>query len=127
MSNAMKQAGSPATAGSESCMLSEAAELLVGKTRRDWTAVNDVYLPLDSVIGVGVGYAALTRDGEPVYEQKAEEELDELMRVAQAERLASAAEHHEWCIHLIALLEDRHYRRVAPGWWKLYRRGHGLS
>jgi alkaline phosphatase D len=36
-------------------------------------------------------------------------------------------EHHEWCIHLIALLEDRHYRRVAPGWWKLYRRGHGLS
>ncbi len=83
-------------------------------------------LPLDSVIGVGFGMATLTRDGEIVYEEYGSETA-ELVTVAQAEELPQAFPEHDWCIHLVALLDDRHYRRVGRGSWKLYQRGYGLS
>ncbi len=49
------------------------------------------------------------------------------MTVADAERLALEEPEQEWCIHLVSLLEDRHYRRHGAGLWRLYARGHGLS
>ncbi len=83
------------------------------RTRRCWCAASDELLPLDCAIGVGIGYAAVTRDGSPVY-QRDGGEFESLLTVAEAEALAR-------------LLEDRHYRREAPGRWKLYQRGYGLS
>jgi hypothetical protein len=49
------------------------------------------------------------------------------MTVAQAERLALREPDRDWRIHLVALLEDRHYRRQGAGRWVIYERGYGLS
>jgi hypothetical protein len=113
-------------AGTKSTAFHQAVETVVTKTRESWAASSDEYLPLESVIGVGLGYAALTRDGLPLYEQD-EREFDDLMTVSQAETLARLDPNRDWRIHLVALLDDRHYRRVGDGRWRLYRRGYGLS
>lgn len=93
---------------------------------REPAARSDELLPLEAVIGVGTGIATLTRDGGAVYEHCGEEG-GRLMSVAEAEELARRSPQHDWCIHLVALLDDRHYRRVGAGAWRLYRRGYGLS
>jgi len=98
---------------------------IIAKTRTHWAMREDRQLPPEATIGVGTGYAALTRDGEAVYEEGTDE--SEPMTVAQAERLAQREPSHEWRIHLVALLEDRHYRREAAGRWVIYERGYGLS
>jgi hypothetical protein len=49
------------------------------------------------------------------------------MTVAQAERLARREPDREWRIHLVAQLEDRHYRREGAGRWVIYERGYGMS
>jgi hypothetical protein len=54
-------------------------------------------------------------------------EFDSLITVADAEAIASVDPDRDWRIHFVSLLEDRHYRREAPGRWKLYQRGYGLS
>ena len=104
----------------------QAVQAVVGRTRESWAARSDDYLPIDCVIGVGLGYAALTRDGMPLYEQD-EREFDDLMTVEQAEALARLDPARDWRIHLVGLLDDRHYRRVGEGRWRIYRRGYGLS
>ena len=83
-------------------------------------------LTLDAVIGVGVGAASLTCDGTTVYEQGICDAAA-LLTVADAERLAMEAPEREWCIHLVGLLDYRHFCRTGPGAWRLYRRGYGLS
>lgn len=80
----------------------------------------------DARIGVGFGHAAITRDGVPVFEEDGHE-YDALPTVADAERMASAEPHCDWRIHLVSLLDERHYRREGNGRWVLYRRGYGLS
>jgi len=83
-------------------------------------------LDLDALVAVGIGYAALTCDGKPVYEAECGE-LEHAMSVREAERLASTEPQHDWRIHLVALRDERHYRRAADGHWQLYERGYGLS
>ena len=102
------------------------AARVLERTRRCWCAASDDLLPLDCAIGVGIGYAAVTHDGLPVYERDGGE-FESLMTVAEAEALAHLAPEGDWRIHLVSLLEDRHYRREAPGRWQLYKRGYGLS
>lgn len=108
----------------------EAAEDFVARvlecTRQCWCATRDELLPLDCAIGVGIGYAAVTRDGAPVYERDGGD-FGSLITVAEAEALARLAPDRDWRIHLVSLLEDRHYCREAAGRWKLYKRGYGLS
>jgi hypothetical protein len=99
---------------------------IIAKTRNSWHPASDEVLSLESVIGVGHGYAALTRDGEPVFEENGKE-FDELITVADADRLAGADPQHDWKIHLVAFLDDRHYQREGEGRWVLVRRGYGLS
>ena len=74
----------------------------------------------------GVGYAALTRDGVPVYEADCSA-IEEAWSVRDAERLAAAEPDRDWRIHLVALRDERHYRRGGDGRWRLYKRGYGLS
>ena len=82
-------------------------------------AANALLLP-------GLGCARLSKDGETVLELQA---LDGVQSVSvnDAERLALAEPEHDWCIHMVGLLEDRHYRREGAGLWRLYARGYGLS
>jgi hypothetical protein len=83
-------------------------------------------LSLDAQLAVGVGYAALTRDGVPVYEAECFA-LEDVWTVRDAERLAAGEPGRDWRIHLVALRDERHYRRTADGRWVLYERGYGLS
>jgi hypothetical protein len=99
---------------------------IIAKTRVHWAMLPDRCLAPEATIGVGVGYAALTRDGETVYEEDRTGQRD-LMTVAQAERLAQREPERDWRIHLVAQLEDRHYRRERAGRWVIYERGYGMS
>jgi hypothetical protein len=99
---------------------------VIQRTRRCWATMSDQYLPPEAVIGVGIGHAAVTCDGEPVYEENGKRHC-ELMTVAQAEELASREPARDWRIHLVAQLENRHYRRTGAGLWELYERGRGMS
>lgn len=99
---------------------------LIAKTRRHWTEMPDGSLAPEATIGVGIGYAALTRDGETVYEEDPAGRRDP-MTVAQAERLAQREPDRDWRIHLVAQLDDRHYRRQGAGLWVIYERGYGMS
>jgi hypothetical protein len=90
------------------------------------TRHTDEVLALDSQVAVGVGYAALTRDGEPVYEADCFA-IEEAWSVGDAERLAAADPDRDWRIHLVGLRDERHYRRRGDGRWLLYKRGYGLS
>lgn len=99
---------------------------VVQQTRRHWMAMSDQYLSPETAIGVGLAYAALTRDGLPVYEENGRRHCD-LMTVAQAEEPALLEPERDWRIHLVAQFEDRHYRRRGSGVCELYERGYGLS
>ncbi|MCL4799925.1 MAG: hypothetical protein KJ025_10090 [Burkholderiales bacterium] len=79
-----------------------------------------------ALISVGVGYAALMRDGEAVYEAEPFE-FERAMSVADAEALARGNPQRDWRIQYIGLLDERQYRRTADGRWVLVRRGYGLS
>jgi len=83
-------------------------------------------LPPEAALAVGAGYAALTRDGVPVYEAECFA-LEDVWTVRDAERLAAREPARDWRIHLVALRDERHYRRSADGRWVLYERGYGLS
>jgi hypothetical protein len=105
--------------------LARACVSIIATTRRHWATKPDRFLPPEASIGVGLGYAALTRDGEPVYEDDGTGRAP--MTVAQAEHLAQREPERDWRIHLVAQLEDRHYRREGAGRWVIYERGYGLS
>ena len=106
--------------------VSRAFVSIIAKTRRHWRMLPDRCLTPEATIGVGIGYAALTRDGETVYEEDCTG-LHAPMTVEEAEKLARREANHDWRIHLVAQLEDRHYRREAAGRWVIYERGYGLS
>ena len=116
---------SKSAARAEQDELERATVSIIAKTRRHWARRSDRYLAPETPISVGIGYAALTRDGETVYEDGAGESAP--MTVAQAETLAQREADHDWRIHLVAQLEDRHYRREAAGRWVIYERGYGMS
>lgn len=83
-------------------------------------------LPMDAVIGVGFGMAALEKDGQVVFEECGQD-FDELMTVEQAESLAAADPRHDWRIHLVAPLSERHYQRQGEKHWVLYEKGMGFA
>ena len=99
---------------------------VIEQTRRHWATMSDQYLAPDALIGVGIGYAALTRNGQAIYEESGKRQC-ELMTVAQAEELAQREPACDWRIHLVAQLENRHYRREGARMWVLYERGYGMS
>ena len=90
------------------------------------TNIDETTLAPDTLVAVGVGYAAVTRDGQPMYEAECGE-LEHAMSVRDAETMAAAEPEHDWCIHLVGPLDERHYRRGTDGRWRIYRRGYGLS
>jgi ribonuclease HII len=110
----------------EDVAFARATVSIIAKTRRHWAMRQDRFLAPNTTISVGIGYAALTRDGETVYEEDCTGERAP-MTVEEAEKLARREANHDWRIHLVAQLEDRHYRRVGAGRWIIYERGYGMS
>lgn len=85
------------------------------------------YFPAEGLIAVGFGYAALHRDGEPVYTESDTSEHDATyMTGAQAEALAASDPDHDWRIVLEGPLSGRTYQRHAAGQWALVNQHMGF-
>jgi len=85
------------------------------------------FFPAGGQIAVGFGYAALHRDGEPVYAEPNEPEDDAYMTGAQAEAMAATDPDHDWRIVLEAPLSSRTYQRHGPDQWVLVEQGMGFA
>lgn len=83
------------------------------------------YFPEDELIAVGFGYAALHRDGEPIYIEPTGNE-DDYMTGAQAEEIAASDQEHDWRIVLQGALSGRVYQRHGPGQWALVKQDMGF-
>ena len=93
---------------------------------RDQLRRNDVHLAPDALLLPSLGCASVSKNGERAIELQGLAG-EHRMTVGDAERLALAEPAQEWCIHIVSLLDDRHYRREGAGLWRLYARGYGLS
>lgn len=86
------------------------------------------FFPADGIIAVGFGYAALHRDGQPVYIEPNEVKSDaDYMTGAQAEAMAAADPDHDWQIVLHGLLSGRTYQRHAANEWALIEQDMGFA
>jgi hypothetical protein len=95
-----------------------------------------ITFPADGVIAVGFGFAACTKDGQPVLEEPQlrydadgepiEEEL-EYPTGADAEKLAAADPNHDWRIQLEGPLSGRTYQRQGDGNWVLVTQNEGFA
>lgn len=83
-----------------------------------------VRMPPEGVIAVGVGYAALHKDREPVW---SEGDTADDMTGADAEALAAQDPDHDWRIVLQGPLSGRTYQRHGPGEWVLVKMNQGFA
>ncbi len=84
--------------------------------------------PAEGIIAVGFGYAALERDGEPIYTEPNDPDEDAyFMTGAQAEWIAAADTDHDWRIVLHGPLSGRTYQRHGPGAWVLIAQDNGFA
>lgn len=84
--------------------------------------------PADGVIAVGFGYAALHKDGQPVWtEPNADAGDDEYLTGAQAEEIASLDPDHDWRIVLEGPLSGRTYQRHSAAHWALIEQNMGFA
>lgn len=81
-------------------------------------------LPMDSLIAVGFGYAAVTKNEDEIY---VETEERNIWNVMNAEIEARKEPDNDWRIHLIAPLSERHYQRQGKNQWVLYEKGQGFA
>lgn len=103
-----------------------AAAVAQRRGSRDQLVGHDAQLAPDALLLPSLGCASVSRNGERVIELQGLAG-EHAMTVGDAERLALAEPEQEWCIHIVSLLDDRHYRREGAGLWRLYARGYGLS
>ena len=82
--------------------------------------------PLDTLVAVGFGYAAITRDGEQVYVEPARP-LKRYRRLRSFERMAAKNPEHDWRLILDAPLRGRTYQRHGPGEWVLIESNGGFA
>ena len=84
--------------------------------------------PLEGVIAVGFGYAALHKDGAPVWsEDEAVSDNSSMMTGAEAEALAAQDPDHDWRVVLHGPLGGRTYQRHGPGEWVLVEMNQGFA
>lgn len=84
-------------------------------------------LSLQKIIAVGFGCAAVSRDGETVWQEYAGMEYSDCWSVARAEQEATADPCHDWRIHIVGPLHEGHWQRQAVGEWVLYAVGDGFA
>jgi hypothetical protein len=84
-------------------------------------------LPLDALIAVGFGYAAVTKNGEDVYNENDVESNSWFWTCERAEEEAAKDPENDWRIHLVAPLSERHYQRQGDNHWVLYEKGLGFA
>lgn len=86
--------------------------------------------PANGLIAVGFGYAALERDGKPIYTDQdwwADNDDSHPMTGAQAEEMAAADPDHDWRIVLHGPLSGRTYQRHGTDIWVLIAQDMGFA
>ena len=83
--------------------------------------------PPEGVIAVGFGYAALHKDGAPVWSEDEAVSDNSMMTGADAEALAAQDPDHDWRIVLHGPLSGRTYQRHEPGKWMLVEKNEGFA
>lgn len=83
--------------------------------------------PADGVIAVGFGYAALHKDGSPVWAEGDETDSDQWLTGVQAEVMAAIDPDHDWRIVLQGPLSGREYQRHGPNNWALVHQDQGFA
>jgi len=83
-------------------------------------------LPMDALIAVGIGGATVTKDHEVVYDENQVDE-DEFWTAEMVENEALKDPSHDWRIHLVAPLSERHYQRQGDNQWILYEKCQGFA
>ena len=83
-------------------------------------------LPMESLIAVGFGYAAVSKDSVEVYNEKYVEG-EHYWACQDAENEAQKDPDHDWRIHIVAPLSERHYQRQGENKWILYKKGVGFA
>jgi len=99
-------------------------------------------LPMESIIAVGFGCASLDAEDciydeqqgfNPRYNRhiplfmKKFHDRKGFLPVIMAETIAQLNPDHDWRIHLVAPLSERHYQRHSHGKWVLYEKGMGFA
>ena len=88
-------------------------------------------LPMDALIAVGFGYAAVTKNDREVYNENNIPDDAPLpssyWTVHNAENEALKDPDNDWRIHLVAPLSESHYQRQGEGHWVLYEKGEGFA
>jgi hypothetical protein len=102
----------------------------------DSAGAKPLTFPMDGLIAVGFGFAACTKDGQPVLEEPQErfddsgEPIDEELEYptgADAEKLAAADPDHDWRIQLEGPLSGRTYQRQGEANWVLVAQNEGFA
>jgi hypothetical protein len=84
--------------------------------------------PADGKIAVGFGYAALHRDGKPVYTAPNDPGSDShYMTGKEAEELAATDPDQDWRIVLVSPMSERTYQRHGANEWALVEQGIGFA
>lgn len=89
--------------------------------------------PMDGIVGVGFGYAAVTKDGAEAYTEdtgyyeEGEEPEITYWTGQDAENAALSDPDHDWRIVKHAPLYSAVYQRHGVGQWVLIERGEGFA
>jgi len=80
----------------------------------------------ESRIAVGLGFAALTKNGEVIW-QEDNHEWNDCMTVAQADKIAAADPLNDWRIVLHGPLRGQTYQRHGDMKWVLVEKNEGFA
>lgn len=90
--------------------------------------VRPSFFPVDGIIAVGFGYAALHCDNKAVWVEPNEAKSDdEYLTGAQAEEMAAKDPEHDWRIVLEGPLSGRTYQRHGENEWALVEQNLGFA
>lgn len=88
--------------------------------------------PMDMLIAVGFGYAAVLRDSEEVYREDinamlGSEDEEPWPTLEKYEAMAAADPDHDWRVSLQGPLRGREYQRHDTGHWVLIESNQGFA
>lgn len=89
--------------------------------------------PMDMLVAVGFGYAAVTRDGHEVYQEdinamlNSEDDDEALPTLEKFEAMAKADPDHDWRVVLHGPLRGREYQRHGEAHWVLIDSNQGFA
>ena len=91
-------------------------------------ATKTLFDPL-SEIGVGFGFAGLTKDGATVWQEntKVDRSLDDVLTGSDAERIAAGDPQHDWRIVIDGPFAKYVYQRHGVAKWVLIEKGEGFA